>query len=187
MKSGIQASQILATSETLNRSPHTPIFSPYRSHVLVSQLLEKVKDLRTRIAGFGLTPKSLLGIVNHNTLSLKTAQHSLFEDCTEYLQDLPPSGMMRNGRIYLAHSSVSSSAVKGFILLPTPLKADSRAACGRGQYFGKLKPGVGYTLCPFIRDGENDGIYPNPELSEVLMTFPASYTDSNVLEMPLYQ
>lgn len=163
-----------------------PTFSPYRSPVLASLLQAKVKDLRTRIAGFGLKPKGLLGFADPNTSLLKTAQTSLFGDLTTSLCLLPSSGMMRNGRILVAHSSVSSNAVNGFILLPTPLKADSRASCGRGQYFGKLKPGFGYTLCPFIRDGENDGIYPNPELTEVLMTFPVSYTDLNVPVMPSY-
>lgn len=185
MNSDIQAPETTAIFGISN-SQNTPTSTPYHSPVLVSLLLEKVRDLRTRIAGFGLTPKSLLGEADQNTLSLRTAQHSLFEGYTESLQALPPSGMMRNGRIYLAHSSVSNNAVKGFILLPTPLKADSRASCGRGQYFGKLKPGIGYTLCPFIRDGESDGIYPNPELSEVLMTFPVSYTDLNVSAMPLF-
>lgn len=186
MKSDIQECPISETFET-SETPLMPIFTPYHSPVLASRLQEKVRDLKTRIAGFGLKQKELLGRADPDTLSLKTAQYSLFADFGEFLVRLPPSGMMRNGRIYRATSSVSSSGEKDFFLLPTPVKADSRASCGRGQYFGKLKPGIGYTLCPFIRDGPNDGIYPNPELTEVLMTFPVSYTDLNVLAMPLYQ
>lgn len=185
MNSGTQACPTSETSGTLNTPPQ-PTSSPYRSPALVSALQEKVKDLKTRVAGFGLKPKELLGRVDPGTWSLKTAQHSIFGGSTESLEDLPASGMMRNGRIYLATSSVSSSGENAYFLLPTPMKADSKASAGRNQYFGKLKPGWGYTLCPFIRDGPDDGIYPNPELSEVLMTFPASYTDLSVLEMPSY-
>jgi len=180
--------QACPISETLQPSipHHLRTSSPYRSPALASLLLEKVMDLKTRIVGFGLKPNALLGYVCPNTWLLKTAQYSISEAYTSYLEHLPASGMMRNGRIYKATNSVSSNGVSGHILLPTPVKADSKTSCGRGQYFGHLKPGIGYTLCPFIRDGPHDGIYPNPELTEALMTFPVSYTDLNVQEMPLY-
>lgn len=32
----------------------------------------------------------------------------------------------------------------------------------------------------YIRDGESDGTYPNPELSEALMEFPTSWTETSV-------
>lgn len=32
----------------------------------------------------------------------------------------------------------------------------------------------------YIRDGESDGTYPNPELSEALMGFPTSWTETSV-------
>lgn len=171
-----QASPILATLEQ-SAPPPMPTFSPYRSPALVLALWEKVRVLKTQIAGCGLRRKELFAWVDLNTLSLKTAQLSLYEDLTGSSFSLPKSGMMQNGHIYRATSSVSNSAEKDFFLLPTPLKADARALCGRNQYFGNLKPKHGYTLPPFIRDGPEDGIYPNPELTEVLMTFPAGYTD----------
>lgn len=91
-----------------------------------------------------------------------------------------------------AHSLVSSSGVGDYIVLPTPVKADSKATPKKEEFFGNFKrKGRGWkgsgNLCTYIRDGETDGIYPNPELSEVLMTFPPSYTDLNVLEMPSYR
>lgn len=186
MKNDIQECQTSETSVQL-KTHHTLTSSPYRSHVLTSLLLEKVKELKEKIAGFGLKPLRLLGKFDPDTQLLKTAQGCLFEDCTEYLERLPQSGMMQNGRVYQARSLVSSNSVKGHILLPTPIKNDSR---GSGtQYFGnsttKWKKGA-YQLNAYIRDGPQDGIYPNPELTEALMTFPVGYTDLQVQEMPLY-
>lgn len=167
------------TTETLGRSEtlHTPIYSPFRSPALESLRLDLAVALKTRVAGYGLRPKGLLGMYDPDTWQLKTAQISLFADCQTFLERLPNSGIMRNGRIYQAHSSVSNNVVKGYILLPTPTKADSRASGGRRYYFGNSKPGRGITYCQYIRDGENDPIYPNPELSLLLMGFPASYLD----------
>lgn len=185
MSTDIQEYPTLETSDTLTTLP-VQTFSPSLFRALESRLLEKVKDLKIRIADCGLMPKGLLAKVDLDTLQLKTVQISLFEDYQEYLQDLPSSGIMLNGRVYQALSSVSSNAVKGFILLPTPTKADSRASGGKGFYFGKPKAGRGHVLSQYIRDGPLDGTYPNPDISEALMGFPPSYTDLRVLEMPSY-
>lgn len=184
MSSDTQGFPILGTLETSQR-PHTPTSSPYLSPAPIYPLWEKVQELKGRIAGFGLKPSGLLGRFDPDTSLLRIAQFSLFEDCTGYLSALPQSGLMWNGLVYGALSSVSSSTVKGYIVLPTPLKTDG---CGstRSRYFGKSRPGgAGIQLRSYYRDGENDGIYPNPELSEVLMTFPISYTDLSVLETQL--
>lgn len=169
-------------SETLT-THHSPTFSPYRSPALASALQEKVKDLKMRIAGFGLKPKELLGMADPDTLRLKTGQLSLFEDYTEYLDSLPASGIMRNGLLYRALNLVCRTTESGFIVLPTPMKSDAKGE-SKTRFFASSKH-RGF-LRSFIRDGESDGIYPNPELTEVLMTFPAGYTDLSVLEMPLY-
>ena len=184
MISGTQASPILGTLGT-SHGPLTPTFSPSLSPAPIYPLWEKVQELKGRIAGFGLKRYALLGRFDPDTLSLKTAQLSLFEDLGEYLQDLPNSGIMQNGRVYAALSSVSSSNVNGFIVLPTPLKTDSSGST-RSRYFGVSRQGgVGIQCRSYFRDGEKDGIYPNPELLEALMTFPICYTDLNVLEMQL--
>lgn len=186
MHSDTQTSPTLATSET-SQMPHTLTFSQSPFHAATSLLLEKVRELKGKIAGCGLKPIGLLGRFDPHTSLLKTAQGSLFEDCTSYLDRLPVSGIMQNGQIYKARSLVSSNTVEGYILLPTPIKNDSK---GSGfQYFGastnKWKKGA-YHLNAYLRDGEHDGRYPNPELTEALMTFPVGYTDLQVLEMPSY-
>ena len=182
MNLDIQECQISATSET-SRQPLMPTSSPYRFPALTSLLLEKVRELKASIAGYGLRPRGLLGAFAPGTSLLKTAQGSLFEDCTRYLDCLPPSGIMQNGRVFQARSSVSSNSVKGYILLPTVLKSTMKGAM-ESRFFGSLE--YRSQLHEFIRDGPQDGIYPNPELTEALMTFPVGYTDLQVQEMPSY-
>lgn len=186
MNTDIQEFQTSAISETSNPL-HTPTSSPYRSHALVSQLQAMVADLKMRVASSGLRPKGLLALLDPNTWQLKTVQHSIFGDLEKFSGAFPSSGIMRNGRLYLVTNLRFSNAVKGYILLPTPVKADHKAPHGRAHYFGHLRKGRGCHLPVYIRDGEQDGIYPNPELTEVLMTFPAGYTDLQVQEMPSYR
>lgn len=186
MKNDIQEYPTSETSE-ISQMPRMPTSLPSPFLAATSLLPGKVKALKEMIAGYGLKRNGLLGVFDQDTWLLKTAQCSLFEDYTSYLDRLPVSGIMQNGHVYKAHSLVSSNTVKGYILLPTPIKNDSRGS-GR-QYFGastnKWKKGA-YQLNAYIRDGEQDGIYPNPELTEALMTFPVGYTDLQVQEMPSY-
>lgn len=174
----------MATSDTLP-TPHTPTSSPFHSPALTFLLLEKVKELKASIAGYGLRPKELLAWYDPNTSSLKTAQYSLIEDLGEFCAALPRTGMMRNGRLYKARTLGFSKDVPGYILLPTPTKMDSKANTRKAEFFGVLNP-RSRTLGWYIRDGEHDGRYPNPDLTEALMTFPAGYTDLQVQEMPSY-
>lgn len=185
MKNDIQTAP---TSETSETSPplHTPISSPSPFHVLASRLPEKVRDLKTRIADCGLKPSGLLGRYDPATSLLKTAQFSLIEGLDAFCAALPRTGMMQSGQLYKARPLAFSRDVPGFILLPTPIKSDAKAVNRKDRYFGNLPPGRGYSLPTYIRDGESDGIYPNPELTELLMMYPVGYTDLQVQEMPSY-
>lgn len=64
-----------------------------------------------------------------------------------------------------------------YISLPTPAVSSAKGS-PRNRYFGS--PTYRGNYHEYIRDGESDGIYPNPELSEALMTFPISWTETNV-------
>lgn len=64
-----------------------------------------------------------------------------------------------------------------YILLPTP-RVSSANGSPRNRFFGS--PTYRGNLEEYIRDGETDGAYPNPELSETLMGFPTSWTETNV-------
>lgn len=64
-----------------------------------------------------------------------------------------------------------------YISLPTPTVSSAKGSV-RNRYFGS--PTYRGNFQEYIRDGESDGTYPNPELSEALMGFPTSWTETNV-------
>ena len=64
-----------------------------------------------------------------------------------------------------------------YILLPAP-RVSSANGSARNRFFGS--PTYRGNLEEYIRDGESDGTCPNPELSEALMGFPTSWTETNV-------
>lgn len=140
MNTGTKTSPILETSET-SHLPPTLTFSPYRSHVLVSLLQEMVMDLKTRVLDCGMKPKDSLAYFDRHTWLLKTPQQLLFEGLGQFSKRLPNSGIMQNGHIYPASNLGFSNAVRDYILLPTPVKTDSKAPHGRAHYFGKLREG----------------------------------------------
>ena len=64
-----------------------------------------------------------------------------------------------------------------YISLPTPCVSSAKGS-PRNRFFGS--PTYRGNFHEYIRDGESDGIYPNPELSEALMSFPTSWTETDV-------
>lgn len=64
-----------------------------------------------------------------------------------------------------------------YISLPTPCVSSAKGS-PRNRFFGS--PIYRGNFHEYIRDGESDGTYPNPELSEALMSFPISWTETNV-------
>lgn len=87
---------------------------------------------------------------------------------------LPKQGTYRNGELSTLSKWDSSTADLDFILLPTPATSNAKGA-PRNRYFGS--PTYKSNLHEFLRDGESDPIYPNPELLERLMGFPTSYSE----------
>lgn len=162
--------EILETIQTRNLLTSLAVDSLART----SALLEKVSELQANEAAYGLKCSVLWGKLDQTTLSLKTAQCSLFEDLSKSYATFPKSGIMQNGNVYQAPTLESNRVGSDFIVLPTPCKSDMKGAC-KNRYFGSST--YRSNLREFIRDGEQDGIYPNPELYERLMTFPISWTE----------
>lgn len=83
---------------------------------------------------------------------------------------------------HLLTSSAVDSLAKTSALLEKAqeLRAAVSSAKGspRNRFFGS--PTYRGNFHEYIRDGESDGIYPNPELSEALMSFPTSWTETSV-------
>ncbi len=140
-------------------------------------LLEKVSELSVKEVGYGLKCIELYGKLDHDTLSLKTAQCSFFGDLRKSYATFPKSGIMQNGSVYLAPTLEYNRVGNDYIVLPTPMKSTAKGAC-RDRYFGS--PTYRGNIHEFIRDGEQDGLYPHPVLLESVMNFPIGWTERSV-------
>ena len=156
---------------------------PEDSPVRTSVVPGKKKDLTEKGQVFGLRCGELLGTCNLDFCLEKTSELYLFEDSTEYLEALPKSGMMRNGKIYEQVTWVRRIDENGYGLLPTPRASD-------GDIAGRQKQKTNYEMA-FKRFGKwglrlsevfvmTLGLPHQPELSEWMMGYPAGWTDLNV-------
>ena len=136
--------------------------------------MEQQKELTEKKADCGLKCTGFVGSLDQSTLSLKTAQCSLFEDLNESYSIFPKSGMMQSGNVYRVQHLEYNRVGKDYIVLPTPIRSAYKGA-SKKRFFGSAFHQSNFH--EYIRDGKEDGIYPNPELMEVLMSFPISWTE----------
>ena len=159
------------------KTRHLLTSSAVASLAKISALLGKAQELREAGLDYGgrcteLSEKSdPIMSLSKIALSLEN------EDSSMSYMDFPKSGMMHSGNAYRVASLECSNAGKEYISLPTP-RVSSANGSPRNRYFGS--PTYRGNLEEYIRDGETDGLYPNPELSEALMGFPTSWTETNV-------
>lgn len=116
-----------------------------------------------------------------DTCSLRMSQLSLFEDSMLSSPTLPPSGSMRNGRLYEHQTSARPITVNGFTSWPTPRASmGSHGICWaraeRGEHRSQLED---YLAWMHLRDGGQrvSGWNVNPTWLDWLMGFPARWTD----------
>lgn len=140
-------------------------------------LLEKAQALRAAGRDYGGKCYGSLQASDPIMSLSKIALYLENEDLNTSYMDFPKSGMMHNGNVYKVASLDCNNAGSGYISLPTPAVSSAKGS-PRNRYFGS--PTYRGNYHEYIRDGESDGIYPNPELSEALMAFPISWTETNV-------
>lgn len=133
-----------------------------------TQYMEILERLKTR----HLLTSSAVDSLARTSALLEKAQ-----ELREAGLDFPKSGMMHSGSVYKVPSLDYNNVGKEYILLPTP-RVSSANGSPQNRFFGS--PTYRGNLEEYIRDGETDGLYPNPELSETLMGFPTSWTETNV-------
>lgn len=110
----------------------------------------------------------------------KIALYLESEDLNTSYMDFPKSGMMRSGSVYKVASLDCNNAEKGYIYIYhcLPPTVSSANGSSRNRFFGNSTYRGNFQ--EYIRDGESDGTYPSPELSEALMSFPTSWTETSV-------
>lgn len=92
-----------------------------------SVLPESVQVLKESVPGYGVRCLELLGRLDPVTSSLKTLQPSLFEDLNTSYATFPKSGFMQNGNVYRTTLLDTHIGGRGFTLLPTPTRSDSKS------------------------------------------------------------
>ena len=159
------------------KTRHLLTSSAVDSLARTSALLEKAQELRAAGLDYGGKCTELSEKLNPIMSLSKIALYLESEDSNTSYMDFPKSGMMRSGNVYKVPSLDYNNVGKEYILLPTP-RVSSANGSPRNRFFGS--PTYRGNLEEYIRDGETDGAYPNPELSETLMGFPTSWTETNV-------
>jgi len=105
---------------------------------------------------------------------LKTPTKSREKDLNLFYADFPKSGMMLNGKCYHLPALNYSKGDPDYMLLPAITKSDYKGAVKK-RFF--RSPFYKSNLTEFLRDGETDGAYPNPELYEALMDLKITRTE----------
>ena len=122
-----------------------------------------------------------LGKCDPISLTLKTAQCSLFEDSTESYAILPRSGTMRNGELWGAPEwEVCILESEPGLSLPT-IGAQEGRGTSRKRYRGS-EHFRGAKMCEGLRICETDPQYLNPVFGELAMMWPMGWTDLKPLE-----
>ena len=158
------------------KTRHLLTLSAVDSLAKTSALLEKAQELRAAGLDYGDTCTELSEMSDPIMSLSKIALNLENEDLSTSYMDFPKSGMMHNGNVYKVASLECNNVGNEYILLPTP-RVSSANGSALNRFFGS--PTYRGNLEEYIRDGETDGLYPNPELLEALMGFPISWTESN--------
>ena len=85
----------------------------------------KLKELREKGRVYGLKCGEFVGKLDQTTLSLKTAQCSLFEDSSKSFSTFPKSGICVSGNVFTLRNLDSIIRENDSLVLPTPSKSDA--------------------------------------------------------------
>lgn len=137
------------------------------------------RDWTVKDQGYGESSPVLLAKYDPDSHSLKTAQHSLFEDSTESCVTLPASGTMQNGRLWARTMSAAHTDEKEYGYWPTPKLQDSRHAIRRHMKPGctHWKGNLGEVVASIHYIDITNGGRLNPNWVEWLMGWPIGWTD----------
>ncbi len=171
---------------TASRGAEKSTASAEVSRVKTSQRQAKARASTEREADYGASSPVLLAKFDPNTRSWKTPQCSLLEDWGECLETFPKSGTMRDGLLWeltmWAHPTVASES--GFWRIPTPLASDGSNR--KVRYLRKAKFGARVRSVPYWIL-KNYNMRCTPTMSEWLMGYPISWTDSAPLAMDKFR
>ena len=150
----------------------------------VAQMFNTPKQLHSSTSAeavYGVKCSALFGVLDPNTLSLKIAQCSLFEDLKECYATFPKSGTMLNGKVYQQKHLDTHIKEKDCIALLTPTASDGMRKSFKLQSLIKRyqKHPVG-NLAEQLAGQYETKITAN--FCETMMGFPLSWTELKPVE-----
>jgi hypothetical protein len=162
--------------------------SPGASRAKTLALLEsKQGSAKEQEVDCGVSAFALLASYDPNTQSLKTSQtcflghqNNLEDGLAQFSQTWPPSGMMRNGKIYQRQPWALPIADQESGLLPTPTASQWRGAA-RKRFKGSPNYKGSFTV-EALRHSIECPQYINPDFVEVIMGFPIKWTELKPVE-----
>lgn len=141
----------------------------------------KARVLTGREAGCGASSRVLLAKFDPATRSWKTRQCSLFGGSEECLATFPRSGMTQGGLLWELTMSEprTGASASGYWRTPTPLASDGskQQANSKVRHLRRAKFGVRVRSVPYWIL-KNYNMRFTPTMSEWLMGYPISWTDS---------
>lgn len=177
------ASQSGTTCElsTASRGAEKSTASAEASRVKTSRQQARARGLTESEAACGASSRVLLAKYDRDMRSWKTPQCSLFGGLEGCLETFPKSGTMRDGLLWelttWAHPTGASES--GFWRIPTPLASDGskQQANSKVRHLRKSKFGARVHSVPYWIL-KNYNMRCTPTMSEWLMGYPISWTDS---------
>ena len=175
---------------TANRGAEKSIAFAEVSPAKTSRRQAKARASTEREAGYGQSSPVLLAKYDRDTRLWKTLQCSFLGDSEECLETFPKSGIMRGGVLWeltkWAHPTVASES--GFWRIPTPLASDGSKpqANSKVQHLRKSKFGERVSSVPYWIL-KNYNMRCTPKMTEWLMGYPISWTDSAPLAMDKFR
>jgi len=157
---------------TLSREDSPARTSPWRE----SRAASKQKDQDS-----GMNSADLLATYDRASQSWRTSQTCLLalansegDGLARFSETWPRSGLMRNGTAYHLPTLVAGPGGTESGYLPTPTAVSDSKGSPRNRFYGSDT--YRSVLREYLRDGAGDPIYPNPNVSEVILGYPADYT-----------
>lgn len=156
------------------------------SHAKTYLAQEKERESKEREADCGLNLQESLAKFDPVTHLWRTRQCSLFEGLDECLETFPKSGIMQDGVLWELTMSEPRTSERecGFWRIPTPLASDGKnnnVRYLRNSKFGARIHSVPYWIL------KNYNMRCTPTMSEWLMGYPISWTDSAPLAMDKFR
>ena len=162
------------------------------SRVPTFPLRENRKASKPRDQDSGVTSADLLGTYDPDTQSWRTSQTCLLalansegDGLARFSETWPRSGLMRNGIAYHLPTLVAGQEGTEYGYLPTPTAVTDPKGSPRNRFYGS--DAYRSLLREYLRDGAGDPIYPNPNLSEVILGYPVDYTLLETASLPKSQ